>query len=51
MKICAVDLYLDLEHWRWCKNSHRGYISWTQFVENIYEFFEPKTLFWPLYQA
>jgi hypothetical protein len=43
MKRCVNVLYLDLEWWQWCKNSHRGYIAWTQFFIDIYEFFEPNT--------
>jgi hypothetical protein len=46
MKLHVGVLYLDHDHWqwwKWCNNSHRGYISWTQFVANIYENFEPNT--------
>jgi hypothetical protein len=35
-------LYLDPEcwkWWKWCKNSHQGYITWTQFVAYLYEHF------------
>jgi hypothetical protein len=35
MKLHVGVLYLDLEHWQWWKwhkNSHEGYIAWTQFV-------------------
>jgi hypothetical protein len=35
MKLCVGVLYLDPKHWKWWqwhKNSHRGYIAWTQFV-------------------
>jgi len=43
MKLHVGVLYLDLEHWKWCNNSHRGYISWDQFVTNIYECFDTHT--------
>jgi hypothetical protein len=39
-------LHLSLERWKWGqwhKNSHRGYISWTQFVTNLYGCFELNT--------
>jgi hypothetical protein len=39
-------LHLDQERWQWWqwrKNSHQGYISWTQFVTNIYEHFDTDT--------
>jgi hypothetical protein len=46
MKLRAGALYLDPEHWKWWqwhKNSHGGYIAWTQFVVDLYECFEPDT--------
>jgi hypothetical protein len=46
MKLHVGVLYLDLKHWKWWKwhkNSHRGYISWTQFVTDIYEHFDTDT--------
>jgi hypothetical protein len=36
-------LYLDLEHWQWWKwrrNTHQWYVSWTQFVVELYERFD-----------
>jgi hypothetical protein len=45
-KLCIDVLYLDPEcwkWWKWCKNSHRGYISWTQFVVDLYECFDTDT--------
>jgi hypothetical protein len=46
MKLHVGVLYLDPECWKWWKwhkNSTRGYISWTQFVVDLYEHFEPNT--------
>jgi hypothetical protein len=39
-------LCLDQEHWQWWqwrKTSRQGYISWTQFVTEIYECFDNDT--------
>jgi hypothetical protein len=39
-------LHLHQEHWEWWqwrKTSRQGYISWTHFVEEIYEFFDTDT--------
>jgi hypothetical protein len=36
-------LHLDQERWQWRKNSHQGYIAWTQFVAEIYELFDTDT--------
>jgi hypothetical protein len=39
-------LHLDQEHWQWWqwrKNSRQGYISWTQFVAELYECFDIDT--------
>jgi hypothetical protein len=39
-------LHLDQEHWQWWqwrKNSRQGYIAWTQFVAELYEFFDTDT--------
>jgi hypothetical protein len=36
-------LYLDHECCKWCKNSHRGFVAWTQFVAYLYEFFDIDT--------
>jgi hypothetical protein len=39
-------LYLDLERWKWWKwrkNSCQRYISWTQFVADLYECFDTDT--------
>jgi len=41
-------LYLYLEcwqWWKWHKNSHRGYIAWTQFSLDLYECFETNTYY------
>jgi hypothetical protein len=38
-KLHYVVLYLDLERWKWWKwhkNACQGYVSWTQFVVDIY---------------
>jgi hypothetical protein len=46
IKLCIDVLYLDPERWKWWqwrKNSHRGYISWNQFVANLYEIFDIDT--------
>jgi hypothetical protein len=45
-KIWYSVLHLDQEcwqWWKWRKNSHQGYVSWTHFVENIYELFDTDT--------
>jgi hypothetical protein len=42
---CGV-LHLDQERWQWWqwrKNSHQGYIAWTQFVAELYECFDIDT--------
>jgi hypothetical protein len=42
-------LHLDQERWQWWqwwqwrKNSHQGYIAWTQFVVELYECFDTDT--------
>jgi hypothetical protein len=39
-------LYLDPERWKWwkwCLNSCQGYVSWTQFVAELYELFDIDT--------
>jgi hypothetical protein len=39
-------LYLDPEcwqWWKWHKNACQGYVSWTQFVAEIYECFDTDT--------
>jgi hypothetical protein len=39
-------LHLDQEHWQWWqwrKTSRQGYISWTHFVEELYERFDTDT--------
>jgi hypothetical protein len=36
-------LHLDQERWQWRKNSRQGYISWTQFVAEIYKRFDTDT--------
>ena len=41
-------IHLDQEHWQWwqwTKTFHQGYISWTHFMADLYEFFDtpPKT--------
>jgi hypothetical protein len=39
-------LHLDQERWQWWKwrkNSCQGYISWTQFVTELYEHFDTDT--------
>jgi hypothetical protein len=36
-------LHLDQEHWQWRKTSRQGYISWTQFVAELYECFDIDT--------
>jgi hypothetical protein len=39
-------LHLDQERWQWWqwrKNSHQGYIAWTQFDAEIYECFDTDT--------
>jgi hypothetical protein len=45
-KLHYVVLYLDPEHWQWWqwhKNSCQGYISWTQFVAELYAHFDTNT--------
>jgi hypothetical protein len=45
-KLRYVVLYLDLERWKWWqwhKNSCQGYIAWTQFVAELYDFFDTDT--------
>jgi hypothetical protein len=44
-------LHLDQEHWQWWqwrKNSHQRYISWTQFVAELYEHFDTNTTIWAI---
>jgi hypothetical protein len=39
-------LYLDLERWKlwqWHRNARQGYVSWSQFVVEMYECFETNT--------
>jgi hypothetical protein len=39
-------LHLDQEHWQWWqwrKTFRQGYIAWTQFVTELYEFFDTDT--------
>jgi hypothetical protein len=39
-------LHLDQERWQWWKlrkNAHQGYVSWTYFMEEIYEGFDTDT--------
>jgi len=36
-------LHLDQERWQWRKTSRQGYVAWTHFVEEIYEFFDTET--------
>jgi hypothetical protein len=39
-------LHLDQERsqwWKWRKNAHQGYVSWTHFVAKIYECFDNDT--------
>jgi hypothetical protein len=39
-------LHLDQERWQcwqWRKNAHQGYVAWTQFVANIYAYFDTDT--------
>ena len=39
-------LHLDQECWKWWqwrKNSHQGYVAWTEFVVDIYKRFETNT--------
>jgi hypothetical protein len=39
-------LHLDQEcckWWQWRKTDHQGYVAWTQFMEEIYEFFDTDT--------
>jgi len=39
-------LHLDQEHWKWWqwrKTSFQGYIAWTQFVSELYDFFDTDT--------
>jgi len=46
IKHCFDFLYLDLERWnwyKWHKKSHRHYISWTQFIIDLYEHFDIDT--------
>jgi hypothetical protein len=46
IKIHIGILYFDSKCWKWWKwhkNSHRGYLSCTQFVAYIYERFETNT--------
>jgi hypothetical protein len=48
-KLCYGVLYLDIEHskwWQWRKNSHQGYVAWTQFVVDIYECFDTTHTIW-----
>jgi hypothetical protein len=45
-KLHYVVLYLDPECWQWWqwqKNSRQGYISWTQFVAELYAHFDTDT--------
>jgi hypothetical protein len=45
-KLCYDVLYLNTERWKWWKwnkNSRQGYISWTQFVAEIYDHFDNDT--------
>jgi hypothetical protein len=38
--------YLDPEIWKWWqwhRNAHQGYVSWSQFVEELYECFDIDT--------
>jgi hypothetical protein len=45
-KICYIVLYLDLERWQWWQwheNARQGYVSWTQFVAELYECFDTDT--------
>jgi hypothetical protein len=42
-KLRYSDLYLDpkcWKSWQWRKTSHQGYVSWTQFVVDLYEHFD-----------
>jgi hypothetical protein len=36
-------LHLDQECWQWRKTSCQGYIAWTQFVTELYEWFDTDT--------
>ena len=39
-------LHLDPERWKWWqwwKKAHQGYVSWTQFVAELYDFFDSDT--------
>jgi hypothetical protein len=39
-------LHLDHERWQWWqwrKNARKGYVAWTQFVAEIYEYFDTDT--------
>jgi hypothetical protein len=45
-KIHYEVLYLDLERWQWWKwhrNACKGYVSWTQFVVELYKLFDTDT--------
>jgi hypothetical protein len=33
----------EWQWWQWHKNSRRGYIAWTQFVADLYEYFDIDT--------
>jgi hypothetical protein len=38
--------YLDIECWKWCKwrrKTHQGYVSWTEFVAELYKQFDIDT--------
>jgi len=36
-------LYLDPKHWKWFKNAHQGYASWSYFITELYECFDTDT--------
>jgi hypothetical protein len=46
-KLCYDVLYLELEcckWWKWHRKSLQGYVSWTQFVAELYDRFNNDTL-------
>jgi hypothetical protein len=41
-------IYFDLEHWQWWKwhrKTRQGYVAWTQFVAELYKFFDTDTYY------
>jgi hypothetical protein len=51
IKLHVGVLYLDPKHWQWWqwrKNSHQGYIAWTQFVAYFMNILTQTLIIWAI---